>query len=57
MDKIQKLQNQIEAAREKMHGTAALYGLTDRRTVDQSQRLDQMMNEFSRLNNEKKPIA
>lgn len=57
MNKIQTLQNQIEVAREKMYGIAARYGFTDSRTVDQSQQLDRMMNEFGQLKNEKKPIA
>lgn len=57
MEEIQKLKDRIEIARDEMHLFAARYGMSDSRTVGQSQYLDHIMNEFYRLNSEKKPIA
>ncbi|WP_255450476.1 aspartyl-phosphate phosphatase Spo0E family protein [Alteribacillus sp. YIM 98480] len=48
------LLSQITLKKKEMHKKADLYGLTDPRTVDSSQELDILLNEFQRIQTKSK---
>lgn len=55
---LKGLQERIEVGRQQLIEFAELYGLDDKRTIIQSQDLDQIINQYNRLTIKKeKPTA
>ncbi|WP_281259207.1 aspartyl-phosphate phosphatase Spo0E family protein [Alteribacillus bidgolensis] len=51
------LLSQITLKKKEMHRKADLYGLTDPRTVDSSQELDILLNEYQRIQTKSKKVC
>ncbi|OWR25683.1 hypothetical protein CDO73_26255 [Saccharibacillus sp. O23] len=57
MEEIRRLEDAIEQERVQLYGMAAAYGFRDNRTIQQSQRLDDILNSYEALVKGKEPTA